>query len=43
MSVDPDGGEMAKIIERYGLRLLGNRLEDGKCPDCGVKVDGVGL
>ena len=33
----------AILIERYGMRLLENRLEDGKCPDCGAKLDGVGL
>jgi len=31
----------AVIIERHGLTLLRNRLEDGKCPECGARVDGI--
>ena len=33
----------ALLIERYGLTLTRNRLRDGKCPECGAKIDGVGL
>ena len=33
----------AMLIERYGLTLTRNRLENGKCPECGAKIDGVGL
>jgi len=33
----------ALLIERYGLTLTRNRLQDGKCPECGAKIDGVGL
>ena len=33
----------ALLIERYGFRLLQNRISKGACPDCGAKVDGVGM
>ncbi len=33
----------ALVIERHGLAFLRNRLEDGKCPNCGVRIDGFGL
>jgi pyruvate formate lyase activating enzyme len=33
----------ALLIERYGLTLTRNRLQDGKCPECGAKIDGIGL
>ena len=33
----------AILIERYGLELMQNRLQDGKCPECGTKIDGVGM
>ena len=46
-NVPGEGGENtycyacgAILIERYGLRLLRNRLEDGKCPECGARMDG---
>jgi pyruvate formate lyase activating enzyme len=49
-NVPGEGGENtycyacgAILVERYGLRLLANRLEDGKCSECGAKMDGVGL
>jgi len=49
-NVPGEGGEHtycyacgAKLIERYGLELVRNRLEDGKCPDCGTTIDGVGM
>jgi pyruvate formate lyase activating enzyme len=29
------------IIERIGFRVVGNRLEDGKCPSCGIDIPGV--
>ena len=29
------------IIERIGFRVVGNRLENGKCPSCGVDIPGV--
>ena len=33
----------ALLIERYGLSLLRNRLENGHCPLCGARIDGIGL
>ncbi|MGA9177249.1 MAG: hypothetical protein WBZ05_08395 [Desulfobacterales bacterium] len=30
----------ALLIERYGLTLTRNRLQDGKCHWCGAKIDG---
>jgi pyruvate formate lyase activating enzyme len=29
------------LIERHGLELIRNRLQDGKCQECGTKTDGV--
>ena len=29
------------LIERHGLELIRNRLQDGKCQECGTKIDGV--
>jgi len=29
------------LIERYGFRVLSNRLKDGRCPQCGIKIPGV--
>jgi pyruvate formate lyase activating enzyme len=29
------------LIERYGLTLTRNRLQDGKCPECGAPIDGL--
>lgn len=31
------------LIERYGLELIANRLENGTCPKCGTAIDGVGM
>lgn len=31
----------ALLIERNGLRLVSNKIEDGKCPNCGSKVPGL--
>ena len=31
----------ALLIERYGLTLTRNRLQDGKCPGCGARIDGL--
>jgi pyruvate formate lyase activating enzyme len=28
------------LIERYGFRVLKNRIEDGACPDCKTKIPG---
>ncbi len=30
-------------IRRYGFRVLGNRIRDGRCPDCGARIPGVRL
>ena len=49
-NVPGEGGENtychacgALLIERFGLELIGNRLQDGKCPKCGIRIDGVGM
>lgn len=49
-NVPGEGGENtycyacgAVLIERYGLTLIQNRLQDGKCPECGASIDGVGM
>jgi pyruvate formate lyase activating enzyme len=31
------------LVHRYGTRLLANRVRDGRCPDCGTAIPGVGL
>ena len=31
------------VIERSGLSFIRNRLQDGKCSQCGEAIDGVGL
>jgi pyruvate formate lyase activating enzyme len=28
------------IVERYGFRILKNRIQNGACPDCGRKIPG---
>jgi pyruvate formate lyase activating enzyme len=47
-NVPGEGGENthcyacgARLIERYGLTLTRNRLQDGKCPGCGAEIDGL--
>jgi pyruvate formate lyase activating enzyme len=30
----------AMLIERYGFRILKNRIRDGACPDCHAKIPG---
>jgi pyruvate formate lyase activating enzyme len=30
----------ATVIERYGFRVLKNRLREGACPDCGARIAG---
>ena len=49
-NVPGEGGENtwcyacgAPLIKRYGLTLIQNRLQDGKCPECGARIDGVGM
>lgn len=29
------------LVERQGFTVLGNRIRDGKCPDCGLRIPGV--
>lgn len=31
----------AMLIDRYGFSLQFNRIIDGRCPECGAKIDGV--
>ena len=31
------------LIQRYGYQILQNRVKDALCPDCGAKIDGIGL
>lgn len=31
------------VIERSGFGFIRNHLQDGKCPECGTKIDGVGV
>jgi pyruvate formate lyase activating enzyme len=33
----------ATVIERRGFALWSNRVRDGGCPDCGTRLDGVGM
>ena len=49
-NVPNEGGENthcyacgSMLIERNGLELIGNRLQDGKCPECETRIDGVGM
>ncbi len=30
-----------KLIDRWGFTVNENRLQDGKCPDCGAEIDGI--
>lgn len=32
-----------RLIHRRGYVVGANRIEDGKCPDCGVEISGMGL
>jgi len=31
------------LIERYGFYVRINRIRAGCCPDCGARIDGVGM
>jgi pyruvate formate lyase activating enzyme len=31
------------LIERYGYRISANSLKEGKCPECGTELAGIGL
>lgn len=30
-------------IDRYGFHVRSNRIRNGRCPDCGASIDGVGM
>ena len=49
-NVPGEGGENtychvcgALLIKRRSLQMLRNSLKEGLCPECGMKIDGVGL
>lgn len=49
-NVPGEGGENtfcpachALLIERYGFYVRYNRIRDGRCPECGTVIEGVGL
>jgi len=31
------------LIRRWGFSVLENRIRDGKCPECGAEIDGLGM
>ncbi|MFX1486119.1 MAG: AmmeMemoRadiSam system radical SAM enzyme [Promethearchaeota archaeon] len=33
----------AALIRRYGFEIMENRIKDSKCPNCGAKIDIVGI
>lgn len=49
-NVPGDDGEHTKcyscgavLIRRFGFRVLDNRIKNGACPECGAKIDGIGM
>jgi pyruvate formate lyase activating enzyme len=30
-----------KLIDRWGFTVNANRIQDGKCPDCGAEIEGI--
>lgn len=32
-----------KLINRRGYQIIENKIRNGKCPNCGAKIDGIGL
>jgi pyruvate formate lyase activating enzyme len=49
-NVPGEGGEStachgcgAPLIERYGFYVLANRIGQGRCPECGTPVAGIGM
>jgi pyruvate formate lyase activating enzyme len=49
-NVPGEGGEhtycyacKALLIQRYGFHTLSNRIQHGRCPQCGALIDGVGM
>lgn len=33
----------ALLIDRYGFHVRTNRIHDGRCPECGAVIDGIGM
>ena len=33
----------SSLIRRHGLDVLANRVQNGRCPDCGALIAGVGM
>lgn len=31
------------LIKRYGFQLANNKIQNGKCPRCNIKIDGIGF
>jgi pyruvate formate lyase activating enzyme len=49
-NVPGEGGESTHcpgcgtlLIERYGFYVLSNRVREGRCPECGCAIAGVGM
>jgi pyruvate formate lyase activating enzyme len=49
-NVPGEGGEntwcpqcRALLIERRGFYVRGNRIRDGRCPECGMHIDGIDM
>ncbi|MGO9060263.1 MAG: hypothetical protein ACLQU2_23210 [Candidatus Binataceae bacterium] len=49
-NVPGEGGESTycyscgrKLVDRYGFYVRANHIRDGRCPDCGTRIDGVGM
>ena len=49
-NVPGDGGESSRcpscsqmLIERYGYKILSNNISGGSCPNCGLKIPGIGI
>lgn len=49
-NVPGDGGESSRcpacsqmLIERYGYKILSNKIDSGNCPGCGLKIPGIGI
>ena len=49
-NVPGEGGENtfcyacgAVLIERFGVKILKNRVRGGTCPECGTMIDGFGI
>lgn len=40
-TVCPNCGQL--LIERYGFHVRQNRIRNGRCPECGEVIDGVGM